>query len=75
MRKLRTIPHVSVSKKNLTGSRFIGTNLKVSVPQTDTGGLVEYTKANGRKRFKELGKTAGRNLWEMPYLRFGGRSK
>ena len=37
-----------------------------SVPQTDTGGLVEYTKAIGRKRFKELGKTAGRNLWEMP---------
>ena len=37
-----------------------------SVPQTDTGRLVEYTKAIGRKRLKELGKTAGRNLWEMP---------
>ena len=39
-----------------------------SVPQTDTGGLVENTKAIGRKQFKELGKTIGRNLWEMPYL-------
>ena len=43
------------------------TNFNISVPQTDTGGLVENTKANGRKRFKELGKLAGRNLWEMPY--------
>ncbi len=45
----------------------VGTSLNFSVPQTDTGGLVEYTKAIGRKQFKELGKTAGRNLWEMPY--------
>ena len=27
----------------------------VSVPQTDTGALVEYTKASGRQQFKELG--------------------
>ena len=33
---------------------------------TDTGGLVENTKAIGRRMFKELGKKAGRNLWEMP---------
>ena len=33
---------------------------------TDTGGLVEYTKAIGRKIVKELGKKARRNLWEMP---------
>ncbi len=26
-----------------------------SVPQTDTGALVEYTKASGRQWFKELG--------------------
>ena len=28
----------------------------VTVPQTDTGGWVEYTKANGRTLVKELGK-------------------
>ena len=27
----------------------------VSVPQTDTGALVENTKASGRQQFKELG--------------------
>ena len=27
-----------------------------TVPQTDTGGLVEHTKANGRTLVKELGK-------------------
>ena len=30
----------------------------VSVPQTDTGRRVEYTKANGRTFVKELGKLA-----------------
>ena len=34
---------------------------------TDTGGLVEKTKENGRKWIKELGTKARRNLWEMPY--------
>ena len=38
------------------------------VPQTDTGGLVEKTKANERRRFKELGKKAGRKLCEMSCL-------
>jgi len=33
---------------------------------TDTGGLVEKTKVIERKRIKELGNTARRNLWEMP---------
>lgn len=47
----------------------------IAVPQTDTGGLVEYTKAIGRKRFKELGKTAGRNLWEMPFRRKADAAK
>ncbi len=28
--------------------------------------MVEKTKAIGRKMFKELGKKARRNLWEMP---------
>ena len=27
----------------------------ISVPQTDTGALVENTKASGRQQFKELG--------------------
>ena len=30
-----------------------------SVPQTDTGGLVEKTKVNGWNLVKELGKKAG----------------
>ena len=46
-------------------ARF-GQNSYFTVPQTDTGGLVEKTKAIGRKMFKELGKKARRNLWEMP---------
>ena len=52
--------------------RKVCQNVYFSVPQTDTGGLVEYTKAIGRKRFKELGNLAGRNLWEMPYPASGG---
>ena len=40
----------------------------VPVPQTDTGGLVEYTKAFEKGWAKELGKKAGRNLWEKPCL-------
>ena len=31
-------------------------NLYETVPQTDTGGQVEYTKAHERTRVKELGK-------------------
>ena len=33
-----------------------------SVPQTDTGELVEYTKVDERTSLKELGKLARRNL-------------
>ena len=40
--------------------------LFLTVPITDTGGLAEYAKAIERKMFKELGKKARRNLWEMP---------
>lgn len=47
-------------------SARIGKNSYFTVPQTDTGGLVEKTKAIERKMFKELGKKARRNLWEMP---------
>jgi hypothetical protein len=36
------------------------------VPQTDTGGLVENTKAIGRTVAKELGKLAGRNFGRCP---------
>jgi len=45
------------------------------VPQTDTGGLVENTKAFEKEWFKELGKKAGRNLWEKPSPTMWGRSK
>ncbi len=34
----------------------------ISVPQTDTGELVEYTKVDERTFLKELGKLARRNL-------------
>ena len=43
-----------------------------AVPQTDTGGLVEYTKAIGRQQFKELGKKAGRKLCKMPCPDYSG---
>ena len=36
--------------------------LHTTVPQTDTGGLVEKTKANGRVFVKELGKKARRKF-------------
>jgi len=39
-----------------------------SVPKTDTGGLDEKSKANGRREFKELGKKSGRNIWRCPTL-------
>ncbi len=39
----------SASKKSLVEEHI------VSVPQTDTGALVENTKASGRQWFKELG--------------------
>jgi hypothetical protein len=33
-------------------------NLAATVPQTDTGGLVEHTEVDGRTPAKELGKLA-----------------
>ena len=33
-------------------------NIQMPVPQTDTGGLVEYTETNGTTVVKELGKIA-----------------
>ena len=39
-----------------------------AVPQTETGGLVEKTKVDGRRRLKELGKKAGRKLARCPPL-------
>ena len=47
----------------------------MTVPQTDTGGQVEYTKAIGRTISKELGKTAGRKLCKMPFRLRAGRSE
>jgi len=41
-------------------------DLVQAVPQTDSGGLVENTKASERKRLKELGKQTGRNLGRCP---------
>ena len=40
--------------------------MRASVPQTDTGELVEYTKVDERTFLKELGKLAGRNLGRCP---------
>ena len=36
----------------------LSVDVQVSVPQTDTGRWVEYTKANGRTLVKELGNIA-----------------
>ena len=38
--------------------KFLSCDTMVTVPQTDTGRRVEYTKANGRTFVKELGKLA-----------------
>lgn len=45
------------------------------VPQTDTGGQVEYTKASERKRFKELGKKTGRKIIKMPFRQLADTTK
>ena len=55
------------SKKYPIRSDLSWKNVYFTVPTSDTGGLVEKTKANGRKMVKELGNKAGRNLLEMPY--------
>ena len=59
-------------------SRVPGKTSKVndiaSVLKTDTGGLVEYTKANGRTLVKELGKTTRRNFGRCLPGRKVGRS-
>lgn len=39
---------------------------KQAVPQTNTGGLEEHSKAGERRRFKELGKKAGRKFARCP---------
>ncbi len=41
---------------DLAAERFLETALHKTVPETDTGGLVENTKALERTTFKELGK-------------------
>lgn len=38
----------------------------LTVPQTDTGGLVEYTKASEKTFLKELGNTTGRTFGRCP---------
>ena len=50
-------------------------HIYVTVPQTDTGGLVEKTKANGRVFVKELGKKARRKFAICLAIRKGGRSE
>ena len=42
--------------------KLIRVNPVVLVPQTDTGGRVEYTKVYGRTLVQELGKKARRNF-------------
>ena len=51
--KLYTLIGLSVQPKN---SQEITLLLLKTVPQTDTGGQVEYTKALERTMLKELGK-------------------
>ena len=45
-----------------------------TVPQTDTGGLVEYTKASEKTILKELGNITGRTFGRCPPRRKSGRS-
>ncbi len=40
----------------LAAERSLETALRTTVPETDTGGLVEHTKALERTMLKELGK-------------------
>jgi hypothetical protein len=49
--------------------------MQVSVPQTDTGGLGEKPKMNGRAFVKELGKKARRKFAICLAIRKGGRSE
>ena len=51
-------------------SNVVGLDDDQSVPTTDTGGLVENTKASGRRGVKELGKLAGRTLGICPPSHF-----
>jgi hypothetical protein len=59
---LRLIKEVGKSEPQGKGERDSSVFEKISVeryifsvPQTDTGALVEYTKASGRQQLKELG--------------------
>ena len=45
-----------VGKPENVEARKVLVNAKVPVPQTDTGRRDEYSKANGRRVVKELGK-------------------
>lgn len=47
-------------RKSSGFEKMLVMRLMPTVPQTDTGGQVEYTKANGKILFKELGKKARR---------------
>ena len=47
-----------VGKSENNEARKVLVNAKVPVPQTDTGRWDEYSKANGRRVVKELGKLA-----------------
>ena len=53
-RGLRAKPHgLSLYSQEKPLARIV-----LTVPQTDTGGLVEYTQVDGRPSVKELGKLA-----------------
>jgi hypothetical protein len=50
-------PEVEVVKPDCR-EKPLSVDFQVTVPQTDTGRWVEYTKANGRTLVKELGNIA-----------------
>ena len=54
-----------ISTHSVYQKRFAA-RFKISRTKTDTGGLVEYTKASERKILKEFGKKAGRNFGRCP---------
>ena len=50
-------PEAEVAKPSCR-EKPLSDETQLPLPQTDTGGRVEYTKANGRTLVKELGKLA-----------------
>ena len=56
MRPERTAPRRGKALMPCSREKLLSIRLMTAVPETDTGGRVEHTKALERTRVKELGK-------------------